>query len=102
MGDSQSEMLSPTTRSSSTQVTQGAPAPSSLGPSPACTGPRVGQGRSSSLRCGRSTLTNTCGPEHSAKRALTDNRTQVTRLGPSENAGYTGPSAALVADPDEL
>src|SRR5215204_6109523 len=72
-------MLSPATSSSSTQVTQGAPAPSSLGPQPACTGPRVGQGRTSSLRCGRSTLTNACGPEPHATRALTDKPTQVTR-----------------------
>jgi hypothetical protein len=35
------------------------------GPYRVCTGPRVGQGRTSSLRCGRSTLTNTSGPEPS-------------------------------------
>ena len=47
----------------------GRPTPPSTGPSPACTGPRVGQGcRSSSLRCGRSTLTNACGPEPCASR----------------------------------
>jgi hypothetical protein len=49
------------------------------GPYQVCTGPRVGQGRTSSLRCGRSTLTNACGPEPHAKRALTDKPTQVTR-----------------------
>ena len=68
-GDTQSRLLSPTTRrSSSTQETQGAPTPPSTGPYRVCTGPRVGQGRTSSLRCGRSTLTNACGPEHCAPR----------------------------------
>jgi hypothetical protein len=40
VGDTQSEMLSPTTCSSSTQVTQGASAPPNLGQSQACTDPR--------------------------------------------------------------
>src|SRR5918994_2131842 len=62
-GDTRSRLLSPTTStSSSTQVTLGAPTPPT-GPPRVCTGPRVGQGRTSSLRYGRSTLTNTCGPE---------------------------------------
>src|SRR5262249_53785246 len=78
-GTPKSRLLLPTTRwSSSTQVTLGAPTPPSTGPPRACTGPRVGQGRSSSLRCGRSTLTNTCGPERPVKRALTGEPTQVT------------------------
>ena len=39
-------------------------------PQPVCTGPRVGQGRTSSLRCGRSTSTNTSMPEPAARRGL--------------------------------
>jgi hypothetical protein len=46
----------------------GAPAPPT-GPERVCTEPRVRQGRSSSLRCGGSTLTDTFGPETSAHRA---------------------------------
>jgi hypothetical protein len=80
-GTPKSRLLSPTTpASSSTQVTQGAPSPPSTGPYRVCAGPRVGQGPTSSLRCGRSTLTNACGPAPHAMRALTDNPTQVTRL----------------------
>jgi hypothetical protein len=45
-----------------------------------CTGPRVRQGRTSSLRSGRSTLTNACGPEPSAhRRPCPATLTQVTR-----------------------
>ena len=68
----------------------------------AVTGPRVGQGRSSSLRCGRSTLTNTIDPEPRAKKALTDHPTQVTSAPSSgrrrcqraalHNPGGDGPS----------
>jgi hypothetical protein len=53
-----------------TQVTLGAPPTPPTGPTGFCTGPRVGQGPTSSLRCGRSTLTNTSGPEPPAHKAL--------------------------------
>jgi hypothetical protein len=79
-GDTRSRLLSPTTpASSSTQVTLGAPTPPPTGPYRVCTGPRVRQGRTSSLRCGRSTLTNTSGPEPSAHRGpCRPDLTQVT------------------------
>jgi hypothetical protein len=77
-----SRLLSPTTsRSSSTQVTQGAPTTPPTGQPTACADPRVGQGRSSSLRCGRSTLTSALGSAPAATRP----RRRRSHTG---NAGY--------------
>ena len=71
-GSPHPRLLSPTrTPSSSTQETQDAPTPPTTAHHPACTGPRAGQGRSSSLRSGRSTLTSHSGPELDANKALT-------------------------------